>query len=60
MSGPLLLGIAGLALLDSLNPATIIAVVLILIAAPRRPGLVAGPPCSARPSPSSASAPPCS
>jgi len=42
MSGPLLLGIAGLALLDSLNPATIIAVVLILIAAPRRPGLVAG------------------
>ena len=42
MSAALLLGIAGLALLDSLNPATIVAVTLILIAAPRRPGLVAG------------------
>lgn len=42
MSGALLLGIAGLALLDSLNPATIIAVTLILIAAPHRPGLIAG------------------
>lgn len=42
MSAALLFGIAGLALLDSLNPATIVAVTLILIAAPRRPGLVAG------------------
>ncbi|CAI9390101.1 GAP family protein [Microbacterium sp. T2.11-28] len=41
MSAALLLGIAGLALLDSLNPATIISVMLILIAAPRRPALVA-------------------
>ncbi len=42
MTGVLLLGIAGLALLDSLNPATIVAVTLILIAAPRRAALVAG------------------
>lgn len=42
MSGPLLWGIGGLALLDSLNPATIAAVALVLIAAPRRPALVAG------------------
>ena len=42
MTVPLLLGIAGLALLDSLNPATIAAVTLVLIAAPRRPALVAG------------------
>ncbi|MFG6475348.1 GAP family protein [Microbacterium sp. P06] len=42
MTGALLAGIAGLALLDSLNPATIIAVTLVLIAAPRRPALVAG------------------
>jgi hypothetical protein len=41
MTGALLAGIAGLALLDSLNPATIVAVTLILIAAPRRPALVA-------------------
>lgn len=41
MTGALLAGIAGLALLDSLNPATIVAVTLILIAAPRRPTLVA-------------------
>ncbi|MDD7962214.1 hypothetical protein [Microbacterium thalli] len=42
MSGALLLGIAGLALLDSLIPATIVAVTLILVAAPRHPGLLAG------------------
>lgn len=42
MTSALLLGIAGLALLDSLNPATIVAVTLVLIAAPRRPGLLAG------------------
>lgn len=41
MSGPLLAAIAGLAALDSLNPATIVAVTLILLAAPRRPGLTA-------------------
>lgn len=37
----LLLSIAGLALLDSLNPATIITVTLILLAAPKRAGLIA-------------------
>lgn len=37
----LLLAIAGLALLDSLNPATIVAVTLILLAAPTRAGLIA-------------------
>ncbi|MFG6444239.1 GAP family protein [Microbacterium sp. P07] len=42
MTGALLASIAALALLDSLNPATIIAVTLVLIAAPRRPALVAG------------------
>lgn len=42
MNGGALVGIAGLALLDSLNPATIAAVTLVLIAAPRRPALVAG------------------
>lgn len=42
MTGALWAAIAGLALLDSLNPATIVAVTLILIAAPRRPGLLAG------------------
>lgn len=42
MNGGLLAGITGLALLDSLNPATIVAVTLILVAAPRRPALVAG------------------
>lgn len=42
MTGALLAGIAGLALLDSLNPATIVAVTLILVAAPGRPALVAG------------------
>ncbi|WP_169580566.1 MULTISPECIES: GAP family protein [Microbacterium] len=42
MTLALLAGIAGLALLDSLNPATIVAVTLILIAAPRRPALLAG------------------
>ncbi len=42
MTGALLAGIAGLALLDSLNPATILAVTLVLIAAPRRPALLAG------------------
>lgn len=42
MSPALIVGIAGLALLDSLNPATIVAVTLVLIAAPRRPALVAG------------------
>jgi hypothetical protein len=36
----LLLFIAGLALLDSLNPATIVAVTLILLAAPKRAGLI--------------------
>ncbi|MWV51411.1 hypothetical protein GRS96_19250 (plasmid) [Rathayibacter sp. VKM Ac-2803] len=41
MSGPLLLAIAGLAALDAFNPATIVAVTLILLAAPRRPVLTA-------------------
>lgn len=41
MSAALLLGIAGLAALDALNPATIVSVTLILLAAPRRPGLTA-------------------
>ncbi|PRY69576.1 Sap-like sulfolipid-1-addressing protein [Glaciihabitans tibetensis] len=41
MSGPLLLAIAGLAALDAFNPATIVAVTLILLAAPGRPGLTA-------------------
>jgi hypothetical protein len=41
MSAALLLGIVGLALLDALNPATILSVTLILVAAPRRPGLTA-------------------
>ncbi|WP_461476695.1 GAP family protein [Microbacterium sp. HJ5] len=42
MTVALLAGIAGLALLDSLNPATIVAVTLILIAAPKHPGPLAG------------------
>lgn len=42
MTVVLIASIVGLALLDSLNPATIVAVTLILIAAPRRPALVAG------------------
>ena len=41
MSGPLLLAIAGLAALDAFNPATIVAVTLILLAAPKRPALTA-------------------
>lgn len=41
MSPALLFGIAGLAALDALNPATILSVTLILLAAPRRPGLTA-------------------
>lgn len=41
ITSSLLLSIAGLALLDSLNPATIITVTLILLAAPRRAGLIA-------------------
>lgn len=41
MTAPLLLAIAGLAALDAFNPATILAVTLILLAAPRRPGLTA-------------------
>lgn len=41
MSPALLLGIAGLAILDSFNPATIVAVVLILLSAQRRPALTA-------------------
>jgi hypothetical protein len=41
MSGPLLLAIAGLAALDAFNPATIVAVSLILLAAPERAGLTA-------------------
>ena len=41
MTAPLLLGIAGLAALDAFNPATILSVVLILLAAPRRAGLTA-------------------
>ncbi|KZE93918.1 hypothetical protein AVP42_01538 [Agromyces sp. NDB4Y10] len=41
MTPALLAGIAGLAALDALNPATIVSVALILLAAPRRPGLIA-------------------
>ncbi|MEI5582813.1 MULTISPECIES: GAP family protein [unclassified Agromyces] len=41
MTPALLLGVAGLAALDALNPATIVSVALILLAAPRRPGLTA-------------------
>ena len=41
MSPALLLGVAGLAAIDALNPATIVSVTLILLAAPRRPGLTA-------------------
>lgn len=41
MSTELLLGIIGLAILDSFNPATIVAVSLILLLAPHRPGLTA-------------------
>jgi hypothetical protein len=41
VSGALLLAIAGLAALDAFNPATIVAVTLILLAAPRRAGLLA-------------------
>ena len=41
MAWPLLAGIAGLALLDSLNPATIAAVALVLLLAQRRPVLSA-------------------
>ncbi|POH70909.1 hypothetical protein E3O57_05010 [Cryobacterium sp. TMN-39-2] len=41
VTAPLLLAIAGLAVLDSFNPATIVAVTLILLAAPRRPVLTA-------------------
>ena len=37
MSGSLLASIAGLSLLDSLNPATIVTVALILLTVPRRP-----------------------
>ena len=41
MSGALLGAIAGLAALDAFNPATIVAVTLILLVAPSRPGLTA-------------------
>lgn len=41
MTGVLIAGIAGLALLDSLNPATIVAITLILLTGPRRPTLSA-------------------
>jgi cytochrome c biogenesis protein CcdA len=41
MMGVLIAGIAGLALLDSLNPATIVAITLILLTGPRRPILSA-------------------
>lgn len=41
INAELLLSVAGLALLDSLNPATIITVTLILLAAPKRAGLIA-------------------
>lgn len=37
MSGTFLLGLLGLALIDSLNPATILTITLILITGPRRP-----------------------
>ena len=48
MSVGLLLAVLGLALLDSLNPATLVAVTLILLGAPRRPGLavVVGAACT--------------
>lgn len=41
MNPALLIGIVGLAALDSLNPATILTVALILLITPRRPGLTA-------------------
>lgn len=41
MTTALLWGIAGLAALDAFNPATIVAVTLVLLAAPRWPGLTA-------------------
>jgi len=41
ITSELLLSITGLALLDSLNPATIVTVTLILLAAPKRAGLIA-------------------
>ena len=41
MNPALLAGIVGLAALDSLNPATIVTVALILLITPRRPGLTA-------------------
>ena len=41
MIGVLIAGIAGLALLDSLNPATIVAITMILLTGPRRPILSA-------------------
>jgi cytochrome c biogenesis protein CcdA len=41
MMGVLIAGIAGLALLDSVNPATIVAITLILLTGPRRPILSA-------------------
>ena len=41
MSTELLLGIIGLAMLDSFNPATMVTVALILLLTPRRPGLTA-------------------
>ena len=41
MTAALLIGVAGLAMLDALNPATILSVALILLAAPSRPGLTA-------------------
>jgi cytochrome c biogenesis protein CcdA len=41
MMGVLIAGIAGLALLDSLNPGTIVAITLILLTGPRRPILSA-------------------
>lgn len=41
MTGPMLAGILGLALLDSLNPATLVAITLILISDPPRPVLSA-------------------
>ncbi|UTT63606.1 GAP family protein [Microcella humidisoli] len=42
MTAALLLTIVGLAALDSLNPATMVSVILTLLSAPRRPGLTAG------------------
>jgi hypothetical protein len=41
MSAALLLGVAGLAVVDAFNPATILSVTLVLLAAARRPGLTA-------------------